>query len=113
MNSYFDIGLLLGLWAAAAITQRYMICAGMVFVLMIIDIWFHSLDNSLLLCVGILLLCWMIMKDTLKNKDEALALKYNPLYEKNQLNPRVRLCVLIVFGVAFVIRVIAFLAFHR
>ncbi len=53
------------------------------------------------------------MKDTLKNKDEALALKYNPLYEKNQLNPRVRLCVLIVFGVAFVIRVIAFLAFHR
>ena len=48
-----------------------------------------------------------------ENKDEALALKYNPLYEKNQLNPRVRLCVLIVFGMAFVIRVIAFLAFHR
>ena len=74
MNSYFDIGLLLGLWAAAAITQRYMICAGMVFVLMIIDIWFHSLDNSLLLCVGILLLCWMIMKDTLKTRTKRLPL---------------------------------------
>ena len=48
MNPYFDFGLLLGLWATAAITQRDMICAGMVFVLMIIDMWFHSLDNSLM-----------------------------------------------------------------
>lgn len=113
MNAYFDIGLILGLWAVAAITHRYMICAGMLFLLMVVDVWFHSLNNSLLLCACILLLCWMIIKGTLKYKDEFAILKYNPLYENNRLSPRVRLCILIVFMLAFAVRIIAFLAFNR
>ena len=113
MNLCVDIGLILGLWVVAAITQRYMICASMVFLLMLIDIWFHSLNNSLLLCAGILLLLWMIMKDTLKNKDESIVLKYNPLYDKNRLNPKIRLLILVLFSIAFLIRLIAFFAFNR
>ena len=113
MNVYVDIGLLLGLWAIAATTQRYMICAGMVFLLMAIDVWLNSLNNSLQLCAGILLLFWMVMKDTLKFKEESVVLKYNPLHDKSKLNRHVRALLLIVFGTAFAIRLISFLIFNR
>ena len=113
MTIYFDLALLMGLWGVAAITRRYMICAGMVFLLMVIDIWLHSMTNALMLCAGIFLLCWMIIKDTLKNKADSVVLKYNPLYAENKLNPKIRIAILIIFIVAFLIRIVAFFALNR
>ena len=103
-----DLCLFLGLWGVAALTKKYMLCAGLTFVFMVLDVFRNGMDNYLILFAGSLLLLWMIVKDTLKYKEDSLIIRYNPFNEKSCIAPRVRLLILILFFVAFTIRLFAY-----
>lgn len=60
----FDIVLLIGIGLLAKLTQRYMNGLALVFGLLIADVFRFGMSNSLMLCGGMLLMLWMIIKDT-------------------------------------------------
>lgn len=109
MMALLDIALLMGIWMFVRLTQRYMNGLVLVFGLLIADVFRFGMSNSLMLCGGMLLMLWMIIKDTQARKEESIVLKHNPLHEGNAISKRLRLVVLAVILMAFAVRVVSFL----
>lgn len=76
MMSLLDIVLLMEIWLFAKLTQRYMSGLALVFGLMIADVVRFGMSNSLMLCGGMLLMLWMIIKDTQACREECSCSQY-------------------------------------
>ncbi|MGN0846408.1 MAG: hypothetical protein ACI4RA_03375 [Kiritimatiellia bacterium] len=105
MRLFLDLFLYLGIWGVSALNQKYMLCAGLMFIVMVLDVFQNGMSNAVLLLAGNFMLLWMTIKDTQRHKNEALILKYNPLNEKSKISPRVCLLLLLIFVLAFIVRI--------
>lgn len=103
MSLYTGVFVVLLLLIIGLITQKYMLFVFLVFMFMVLDMVLGGENHWQIHVMSNFFMLLLIIKDTLRNKDNSLILKYNPLYERNKLNPKVRFVLLVIILISFFI----------
>lgn len=103
MSLYTGIFIVLLLLFIGLRTQKYMLFLFFEFLFMVFDMALSRENHWQIHVMVNFFMLLLIIKDTLKNKDNSIILKYNPLYERNKLNPIVRIILLVIMLVSFFI----------
>ena len=95
------------------VTSRYLMGLFFLLVIMLSEIPAHGIEHSCFLVLCEITLAIFVVKETSQKKGSSPLLAYNPFYEKNKLNSKVRFGILFVFSLAFAIRLFSFFVWGR
>ena len=113
MSTLTLICLFFSICLLATVTKWYLACAGLIAVAIGVEVWLEGLVHSYAGLIGMVIMAMLVVADGRENKENSILQKYNPFNEKAKLNPVIRFVILLVFLLAFAIRLFSFFVWGR
>ena len=113
MSTLILICLFFSICLLAGATKLYLAGAGLIAVAIGVEVWIEGVAHSYACFIGMLIMTVLVIVDGRENKENSILQKYNPFNENVKLNPVIRFVILLVFLLAFAIRLFSFFVWGR